>query len=166
MYIYLFSMLLSHISLQNYFENFLKSKINPYLFLFQAWRSTGPVDRLCSRPGRSTSRSTESCVQDVHACARLSVDRPVDRPKTACSLFFGGRPTVKNCVCPLRPVDPSPTASCQQGWRSTGPVDRQACQLPTALSSLVKIWILIFTLFCGRTFLTFWGLFSDQINLI
>jgi len=134
MYIYLFSMLLSHISLQNYFENFLKSKINPYLFLFQAWRSTRLVDRTYSRPGRSTAQSTASCVQDVHTCARLSVDRPIDRPKTACSLFFVGRPgrsTASSKLClPFAASRPSPTAICQKGCRSTGPVDRQPAWSP------------------------------------
>ena len=124
MYIYLFSMILSHISLQNYFENFPKSRKILLQNLFQAWRSTGLVDRLYSRPGRST----ETCVQDVHTCARLSVDRPIDRPKTACSLFFVGRPgrsTASSKLClPFAASRPSPTAICQKGCRSTGPVDR------------------------------------------
>ena len=55
MYIYLYSMILSHISLQNYFENFPKSRKILLQNLFQAWRSTVPVDRTYSRPGRSTA---------------------------------------------------------------------------------------------------------------
>ena len=104
--IYLSSMILSHISLQNYFENFQVQKNfhseNCFRPGGRPGRSTGPIPGQDGRPPRSTA----SCVQDVHACARLSVDRPVDRPKTACSLFFVGRPTGRPpVVCPLRPVD-------------------------------------------------------------
>ena len=63
MYIYLVSMILSHISYKNYFQNFPKSKI-PLCFLFQARTVGRPVDRvlcpgrarLCTSVGRPTGR--------------------------------------------------------------------------------------------------------------
>ena len=177
MYIYLSSMILSQIFLQNYFENFPSPKF-PLYFLFQAGPAdrTGrpdPVSRTCTlvHVCRSTDRSTD--LKQPALCF-LSVDWPVDRSKIGCSLFLvgqlTGRPVVKNYVSSLRPVDwpvdPSPTAICQQGWRSTGPVDRQAYQLPTALSSLVKFWNLFFYPVLWQNFSEFLGLFWDQISLI
>jgi len=116
-------------------------------------RSTGPIPGQDGRPPRSTA----SYVQDVHACARLSVGRPVDRPKTACSLFFVGRP--------YRSTGPN-------GYLSDGlPVDRAgrpiACQKPQRLFPLW--WFsenLFLLLFVWQNFLTFWGLILDHINLI
>ena len=128
MYIYLFSMLLSHISYKNYFENFPKSKI--------------PFSAYCFRPGRSTDRSIETCVQDVHACARLSVDRPVDRLEPCCSLFLVGRPgrstDGSKRKFPFAAGRPSPTAICQLGCRLTGRSTDSRPGAPTALSSLVN----------------------------
>ena len=113
-------------------------------------------------------RSTGACIQDVHACACLSADRPVDRLKAVCSRVFSadriGRPPSENCVSFLRTVDravdPSPTASCQQGGRPTGPVDRQACKAPTALSSLVQSEICFCDLFLADFFWVFGDLFQ------
>ena len=128
MYIYLYSMILSHISLQNYFENCSKFKLFPIkksvsgLSVDRAGRpvhsrpdrSTGPVDRVLGR-GR----------------ARLctSVGRPIGRPT--------GRPTGSSLLSVF--------------GRSTGSTDRQfktkiplCCRstdsrplLPTALSSFM-----------------------------
>ena len=60
--------------------------------MFQAWRSTGLVDRLCSRLGRSTSRSIETCVQDLHGLC-TSVGRPTGRPTESRLLSVFGRST-------------------------------------------------------------------------
>ena len=108
-------MILSHISLQNLFEKFPKfRKKIPYQKLFQAWRSTGPVDRILSRLGRSTDsvdRLGRPCLvsRACTFCARLSVDRPVGRLKAACSLFFAGRPRrstdSSKCFSLWRPVN-------------------------------------------------------------
>ena len=153
---------------------FPSPEFSHFVKLFQAWRSTGSDDRTFSRPGQPTDPVDRDLCQDMHACACLSVDRPVDRPKTVCSLFFVGRPTgrppLQNCVLPLEagwPTGrPSPTAICQQGWRSTGLVDRQPAWAPTTLSSLVKFWNLFLRLFVWQIFLIFWGLILDHMNLI
>ena len=110
MYIYLYSMILSHISLQNYFENFPKSRKFPYSILFQAWRSAVPVDRIHSRLGRSTGRSIAPCVQDVHVLC-TSIGRPTGRPteSSLLSVFWPvdrfGRPIAQNVFPLWRPVD-------------------------------------------------------------
>ena len=138
---------------KKHFTNFSKS-FSWQFFCFRLDRPTEPVDRsLC--PG--------------HARLCMSVGRPIGRP-TESSLLSGflgrptGRPPSENCVSFLRPVDrsvdPSPTAICQQGGRPTGPVDRQACRAPTALSSLVQFWNLFLGLFFGRLFLGFVDLFQ------
>ena len=96
MYIYLFSMILSHSSYKNYFENFPKSKI-PILYtvsglavdwagqpdLFQARTVDRPVDhvlcpgraRLCTSVGRPTGRPTENRLLSVFC---RSADRSTD----------------------------------------------------------------------------------------
>ena len=127
----LFIMILRYPLLQNIFTTKI-SKVLLLFFCFRLDRPTGPVDRRLH--------------QDVHDCARLLTDRP-GRP-TVCSLLSGflGRPpgsTARRTLCfSLRTVDPgvdrSPTALCQQSWRPTGPVDRQACKSPTTLSSFVQ----------------------------
>ena len=142
MYIYLSSMIISHISLQKYFEKFPKSRKNPISKLFQAWRSTGPVDRTCSRPGLSTGRSTAPCVRDVYGCARQSVDRPVDRLEPCCSLFPFGRLTVQEKFSPLWPVHRlvDRVQRLYTKWTVGRPgrsTDSHPC-CPTALSSFVK----------------------------
>jgi len=128
------SMLLKFVfKTQNYFTKFSKFK-SCWFFLFQADRPTGPVDR-------------RQC-QDVHVCARLSVDRPGRPTECTCSRVFwvdrSGRPQEESCALSFVAVDPTgrpePTALCQLSWRSTGPVDRQACCCPTALSSFVQFW--------------------------
>ena len=127
-----YNMILNFIYLQNYLQKISSSKISSQFFCFRLYRPTGPVDRIMC-PGRA-----RSCT---------SVGQPTGRPtcKPQLSVNFGrptGRPTVNIFVSFLRPVDrtvdPSPTAICQQGGRPTGPVGRQACCCPTALSSLVN----------------------------
>ena len=80
-------MLLKFVQTQNYFTKFSKSK-KILIFLFQADRPTGPVDR-------------RQC-QDVHICARLSVDRPGRPTVSSCSRVFWvdrpGRPPEENYV--------------------------------------------------------------------
>jgi len=161
MYIYLLSMILSHIIPTKIFWKFSQVQKNPYLFLFKAWQSTGPVNRLCSRPRRLTARSTAFGVQDVHACARLLVDRPVDWPKIDCSLFFVSRPTGQPPVQTLfalcgRSTDESTTANGYMPDRL--PVDRAGRPTagllpPTALSKLVKTDFSPFLV--GRNFWSF-----------
>ena len=94
MYTYLFSMILSHISLQNYFENFPKFKnfpIKKSVSGLSVDRAGRPVP---SRPGRSTAPVDRAlCLGRARFCARLSVDRPVGRLKAACSLCLAGRPS-------------------------------------------------------------------------
>jgi len=151
MYSYLYCMILSHISLQIYFENFSSPEKFPFYILFQAWRSTGrstgfipgqagrptgrprPVSRTCTfvHVCRSTNRSTD--LKQLALCF-LSVDWP----KTACSLFFIGRPTGRpSVVCPLRPVDRVQRLYAKMGYRSTGRSTDSLPWAPIALSSLV-----------------------------
>ena len=98
MFTNLYSMILNHIALQNYFENISKFKYFPIKILFQACRSTGLVDRSISGLIGRPDRSTESYGLGVHVCARLSVNRT-------------GRPTGTTLL----------SGFCQ----STGSVDRQ-----------------------------------------
>jgi len=126
-----------------------------YKIIFKNFQVLNPaVCFLDFRPGGRPHRSTGSCVQDVHACARLSVDRPDDRPKTMCSLFFLGRPTGRppseNCplsFCPVdRPVDRSAKGSLPAGLT----VDRagRPPSLPAANGSF---------LFCVNLKICFWS---------
>ena len=124
-----------------YFKIFFKIKNSKSCCYFS-------VSGLTGRPARSTGASIRTCTF-VHVCRPTArVDRltavalgfsgstaRVDRPQNT-SFSLRGRST--------RPVDPSPTALCQQSWRPTGPVDRQACKSPTALSSFVQFWNLSF----------------------
>ena len=168
MYTYLFSMILSHIPLQNYFENFPKFKNFPIKILFQACRSTGPVNRsipgLTGRPGRST----EPWDQGVHVLC-TSVGRPTGRPTGSSSLSVFGRSTDsskrKFSLAAGRPTGrPSPTASCQLDCQSTGPIDRQPS---TAPNGSFHFYVFLFWLvFVCQIILIFWGLFLDLINLI
>ena len=124
MYFYLSSMILSQNFIQKYSEIFPKFKIFSVYFSVSGWtgrpdRSTGSCVRTCTlvHVRRPTDRTTGR-KQIAHYF--LSVGRTVDRPKVSALCFLSGG----------RPVDPSPTAICQQGGRPTGTVDRQACQSP------------------------------------
>ena len=144
-------MLLSHISLQNYFENFPKSKINPYLFLFRpgGWpgRSTGSVPGQNGRPPGRPRLVSRTCTF-VHVCRStdrkqlalcfLSVDRPVDRQ-------------LKTVFAPLRPVDRpvdrGQRLSARWAYGRPGRSTDSLPGAPTALSSLVIFWNLFLLAF-------------------
>ena len=75
MYIYLYSMILSHISLQNYFENFPKSRKFPYSNLFSGLA----VDR-AGRPDIFQARPVDRALCPGLARLCTSVGRPTGRP--------------------------------------------------------------------------------------
>jgi len=148
MYTYLYCMILSHISLQNYFKKFPKFRKFPIKILFQACRSTGPVDRIYSRPGWSTGQSTEPSVQGVHVLC-TSVGRLTGRPTGSSLLSVFGRSTGRSTdnakwhfsLATGRPTGrPSPTASCQLDCRLTGPVDRQPSTAANGYFSEILYW--------------------------
>jgi len=151
------SMLLKFVfKTQNYFTKFSKFK-SCWFFLFQADRPTGPVDR-------------RQC-QDVHVCARLSVDRPGRPTECTCSRFFwvdrSGRPQEESCAvfCGGRPD------------RSTGAngslpaelaVDRPgrppSLLLPNGSFLFCAILKSVFWSAFWQTFTGFSSLFSEQIR--
>ena len=94
MYTNPYSMLLNHIALQNYFENFSKFKIVPIKILFQAQRSTGSSSGLIGRPGLVVLACTF-----MHVCRSTG---PVDRLKDPCSRVLSvdraSRPTEQSFV--------------------------------------------------------------------
>ena len=145
------SMLLKFVQTQNYFTKFSKSKKK---YCFSYFRLTGrpaPVPgraHLCTSVGRPP-RSTDW----IHLLSGF-LGRPVrSTAEESCALSFGTvDPTGR----------PEPTALCQLSWRSTGPVDRQACCCPTALSSFVQFWSLFYWLLFSRFFQGFPGLFQRK----
>ena len=157
-------------------KNFLRPKKSLFQTLFQAWRSTGPVDR-AGRPDLLQARPVDRAL--CPGCARLCTSisrptgRPTGRPTRTMLLSVSYRSTDRSTdssrkIFPLvagRPTGrPSPTTICQMDCRSTGPVDRQPSLLPNG--SFFFGEILIWFLFCWQIILIFWGLFLDQINLI
>jgi len=147
MYTNLYSMILNLISLQNYFENFSKFKKFPIMYPVSGLtvdRAGRPVH---SRPDRSTEPVTEPCGQGVHVCARLSVDRPVDRLEALCSLFFVGRPGQSTdstkwnfSLAAGRPTGrPSPTASLPIGLS----VDRGGRPTTACSPQRLLFWFLV-----------------------
>ena len=136
---YLFSMILSHISLQNLFEKFPKFKKSHNQNCFRPGgrpgRSTGSFPGLAGRPTGRPCLVSRACT----FCARLSVDRQ----KTDCSLFSVGRPTsrpTKN-ICSLFFVGRPYRLTGPNGYLPDGrPVDRAgrsiACQKPQRLFPL------------------------------
>ena len=86
MYI-LFIIILRYPLLQNIFY-YKKFQVLLLFFCFRQDRPTGPVDR--------------RLYQDVHACARLSADRPGRPTVSSCSWVFWvdrpGRPPEENCI--------------------------------------------------------------------
>ena len=98
MYTNLYSMILNHIALQNYFEIFSKFKNFPRKILFQAYRSTGSISGLIGRPHQSIG----PCGLGVNVCARLPVDRTGRPTKVLCSRVLSvdraSRPTEQRIV--------------------------------------------------------------------
>ena len=148
MYFYLSSMILSKIFLQKLFWKFSKSKI-PLYFLFQA----GPADRtgrpdpvsgrarLCTSDGRPTGRPAENKLLTVFC---RSAERSTDQ-KFLLSIF-------------CRAADRSTRAQRLYASRADGRPGRSTAKparAPMALSSLVKFWKSVFTLFCSRITLSF-----------
>jgi len=122
-YVYLHSMILSYLYLQNYFQNFPSFKSCSLFFRFQAWRLTAPVDRsIPGQTGQPTGRSgpvSRTCTL-VHVCR--STDRTTDQKQCALCFFSVGRPVdrlQKTVLCLfVRSIDRSieaPRALCQQG---------------------------------------------------
>jgi len=162
MYIYLYCMILSHISSQNYFKNFPKFRKIPIWNSvsglavdragrpdpFQAWPVDRPVDRaLC--PGRA---------RFVHVCR--STDRSADWKQLALCFWpvdRVGRPIAQN-VFPLwrpvdRPIDRVQRLVANRTAGRPGQSTGSSLQRPTALSPLVIFWFGSF--FVGRKFWKF-----------
>ena len=149
-YVYLFSIILSYFTSKYFLQQKFQVLSLLLFFCFRQDRPTGPVDRHLHR-----------------TCTLVHVCRPtarVDRQSAGLlSDFLGrppGRPLSETCVSLQRTVDrtgrPEPNGYCQQGRRPTGPVDRQACKMPTALSSLLQSEICFKICFWQTFFLSFW----------
>jgi len=133
MYTNLYSMILNHITFQNYLKIFQSSKNFLEKSCFR------PIGRPAGRPDPFQAWSVDRTGRPslvVMACTFVHVcqsTRPVDRLKALCSRVLSvdraGRPTEQRNIFSLatgRPTGrPSPTASLPMDCRSTGPVDRQ-----------------------------------------
>ena len=119
-------------------------------------------------------RSTGSCVQDVHARARLSVGRPVDRPKTSALCFLSvGRPvdrlykTVFPSLC--RSTGRSTRAQRLYASRADGRPGRSTAK-PASCQRLFPLWwkseICFYTVFVADFFWVLWIIFwSNKLKL-
>ena len=161
MYFYLSSMILSQNFIQNYSKIFPKFKYLQSVFLFQA----GPADRT-GRPDPVSRTCTL-----VHVCR--SADRSTDQ-KRLLSVFCqsANRSTAYTKLCFIfwgRSTDRSTKtlrlfANGSFGRPAGRPID---CQEPQRLFPLwwfsEKLFLLLFV---WQSFLIFWGLILDHINLI
>ena len=110
---------------------------------------------------------------DMH-CLCMSVGRPnrsTDGEQIALGFFRSTGPVDRKketVFPPFGSVDrtgrPGANGYFQLGWRSTGPVDRQACNLATALSSLGSSEKSVFCFSFNRFLEICWGAFSEKIR--
>jgi len=112
-------------------------------------------------------RSTGSCVQDVHACACLSADRPADRLKAVCSRVFSvGRPVDRLCKTMFpswgRSTGRSTRAQRLYASKADGRPDRSTAK-PAKPQRLFPLWwfseICFLICFCSRFSWSFRDLF-------
>ena len=100
---------------------------------FRLQRSTGPVDRVWSRSTGSVDRRAQTCTP---LCTGERSTGSVDRPGELCSLEISvdrtGRPTESLLSAPVGRSTGGSNGRIFDRWRSTGPVDRQCWQNPTA----------------------------------
>ena len=159
MYTFLYSMILDHISLQNYFEDFSKFKNCPIMFSVSGLtvdRAGRPVH---SRPDRSTGqvdwalRSGRACI--VHVCR--STGRSTDWNHFALCFLSVDRQFKMNFFLWL-PVDRVQRLVCQLDCRSTD----SRLQPPTA--SFQRFSLGICLRFWCQLFLKICGLFSDLLS--
>ena len=167
MYTNLYSMILSHIALQNYFENFSKFKKFPIIYPVSGLsvdragrpihsrpdRLTGPVDRalwsgrahLCKSVGRPTGRPTGSTLLSGF-CRSTG---PVDRQNKE-KIFFGFRSTESNGYF--------------ANWTAGRPDRSTDSRLQPPTASFLSFCIGIRWRFLCQLILKSWQLFSDLIT--
>ena len=121
------SMILSFLYFKTFLQNF--PKVWHLLFsCFRQDRPTGPVDR--------------RLYQDVHACARLSADRRVDRLNAVCSrVFWVDRPQNTLFLFRGRSTERSTRVQRLLASRAGGRPDRSTAR-PAKLQRLFPLWCL------------------------